>query len=164
MTNVVLCEENATEMFLTAWMGLLNLSTGEVSVANAGHKPPVLIRDGRAELVTLKPEPKLVGMEGIIYEQQSIKLMPGDILFLYTDGVTNAMDADEKLYGEDRLLKLLSLGENYPAPSGKNGIAGAICEMVAADIDLFAHGAEQSDDITMLCVRYLGKNNRLFDS
>lgn len=71
--------------------------------------------------------------------------------------MTEAMDSDENLYGEDRLLELLSFGDNYPAPAGDNGIAGAVCELVEADIDSFVQGAEQSDDITMLCIRYLGE-------
>ena len=69
------------------------------------------------------------------------------------------MDGEEKLYGEDRLLELLSFGENYPEPSGSNGIAGAVCELVTADIERFVRGAEQSDDITMLCVRWIGKED-----
>lgn len=99
----------------------------------------------------------LAGMDGMIYREQTVKLEKGDILYLYTDGVTEAMDADEEQYGEDRLQKLLSFGNTYPKPSGDNGIAGAVCEMVTADIDSFVQGAEQSDDITMLCVRYLGE-------
>jgi serine phosphatase RsbU (regulator of sigma subunit) len=157
VANEVLCEGNDAEMFLTAWMGSLDLNTGEVNVANAGHNPPVLIRDGRAEFVVFKPGIMLGEFEEVIYKKQNMKLLPGDILFLYTDGVTEAMDIDENLYGEERLLKLLSFGENYPAPSGKNGIAGAICEMVATDIDRFVKDAEPSDDITMLCLRYAGK-------
>ena len=62
----------------------------------------------------------------------------------------------EELYGEDRLIKLLSFGEHYPEPSGENGIPEIVCETVAADIEKFVNGAEQSDDITMLCIRYLG--------
>jgi sigma-B regulation protein RsbU (phosphoserine phosphatase) len=98
----------------------------------------------------------LAGMEGMIYKEQTLELQKGDILFLFTDGVTEAMDAGENLYGEERLLSLLSFGDNYPEPLGENGIAGAVCELVATDIAGFVRGAEQSDDITMLCIRYLG--------
>ena len=157
VANEKLCEGNDAEMFLTAWMGYLDLMTGEVLVANAGHNPPVLIRDGKAEYIILKPGLMLAGMEGMVYKEQTIKLQKGDILYLYTDGVTEAMDAEENQYGEDRLIKLLSFGDNYPAPSGDKGIAGAVCEMVSTDIDRFVQDAEQSDDITMLCIRYLGK-------
>ena len=154
--NEKLCEGNDAEMFLTAWMGYLDLKTGLVKVANAGHNPPVLIRDGKAEYVILKPGLMLAGMDGMMYKEQEVQLQKGDILYLYTDGVTEAMDAEENLYGEDRLLEILSFGNDYPAPSGENGIAGAVCEVVSADIERFVQGAEQSDDITMLCVRYLG--------
>ena len=154
--NEKLCEGNDAEMFLTAWMGYLDLKTGLVKVANAGHNPPVLIRDGKAEYVILKPGLMLAGMDGMMYKEQEVQLQKGDILYLFTDGVTEAMDEDENLYGEDRLIELLSFGENYPAPSGENGIAGAVCEVVSEDIDRFVQGAEQSDDITMLCIRYLG--------
>ena len=155
--NEKLCEGNDAELFITAWMGYLDLHTGVVHVANAGHNPPVLIRDGKAEYVVLKPGLMLAGMDGMVYKDQTLQLQKGDILYLYTDGVTEAMDADENQYGEDRLIRLLSFGDNYPAPSGENGIAGAVCELVTADIDRFVKGAEQSDDITMLCVRFFGK-------
>lgn len=154
--NEKLCEGNDAEMFLTAWMGYLDLKSGIVHVANAGHNPPVLIRDGNAELVVLKPGFMLAGLPDTVYKEQTIKLEQNDILFLYTDGVTEAMDPDEDQYGEERLKHLLSFGKNLPEPSGRNGIAGAVCEMVAADVSRFVQGAEQSDDITMLCIRYLG--------
>lgn len=157
IANEKLCEGNDAEQFITAWMGYLDLHTGVVHVANAGHNPPVLIRNGRAEYVVLKPGLMLAGMDGMIYKDQTLQLQKGDILYLYTDGVTEAMDADENQYGEDRLIELLSFRDHYPAPSGDNGIAGAVCELVTADIDRFVKGAEQSDDITMLCVRFLGK-------
>lgn len=158
IANKKLCEGNDAELFITAWMGYLDLKTGEVYVANAGHNPPVLIRDGKAEYVRLKPGLVLAGMEGTIYKEHTLRLKKGDILYLYTDGVTEAMDAEDKLYGEERLLNLLSFGDNYPAPAGENGAAGAVCDLVKADIDSFVKGAEQSDDITMLCIRYLGES------
>ena len=158
IANEKLCEGNDAELFITAWLGYLDIKTGEVHVANAGHNPPVLIRDGKAEYVVLKPGLMLAGMDGTIYKEHTLQLQKGDILYLYTDGVTEAMDADENQYGEDRLLKLLSFGDNYPAPSGDNGIAGAVCGLVKEDIDRFVKGAEQSDDITMLCVRFLGES------
>ncbi len=155
--NEKLCEGNDAELFITAWIGFFDLKTGMVHVANAGHNPPVLIRGGKAEYVILKPGLMLAGMDGTVYKDHTLQLQKGDILYLYTDGVTEAMDADENQYGEDRLLSLLSFGDNYPAPSGDNGIAGAVCGMVSADIERFVQGAEQSDDITMLCIRYLGE-------
>ena len=158
IANEKLCEGNDADLFITAWMGYLDLKTGEVHVANAGHNPPVLIRDGKAKYVGIKPGFVLAGLDGMVYKDHTLQLQKGDILYLYTDGVTEAMNADEQLYGEDRLIELLSFGDHYPAPSGENGIPGAVCEMVTTDIDRFVQGAEQSDDITMLCVRYLGES------
>lgn len=158
LANEKLCEGNEAEMFVTAWLGYLDLKTGIVHVANAGHNPPLLIRDGKAEYVVLKPGLMLAGMDGVRYKEQTVPLQKGDILYLYTDGVTEAMDAAEELYGEDRLQKLLSFGENYPKPSADNGIVEPVCSMVSEDIAKFTAGAEQSDDITMLCIRYLGGN------
>ena len=156
LANEKLCEGNDAEMFLTAWLGFLDLSTGIVRVANAGHNPPILIRDGRAEYVVLKPGLMLAGMEGMVYKEQTVQLQKGDILYLYTDGVTEAMDPEENFYGEDRLRQLLSFGREYPHPSRECGIVQAICETVSKDLADFVQGAEQSDDITMLCIRYMG--------
>ena len=154
--NKKLCEGNDAEMFVTAWMGYLDLKTGLVHVVNAGHNPPVLIRDGKADYVKIRPNLVLAGFDGMDYDEQTFELQKGDILFLYTDGVTEAMNTDSKLYGEDRLKELLSFGEKYPEPSVKNGLAEPICAAVAKDISEYTVGAEQSDDITMLCIRYLG--------
>ena len=155
--NEKLCEGNEAEMFVTAWLGYLDLKTGLVRVANAGHNPPLLIRGGKAEYVILKPGLMLAGMDGMSYKEQTVQLEKGDMLYLYTDGVTEAMDTDEELYGEDRLQKLLSFGEDYPEPSEENGIVEPVCDAVLADIRKFTKGAEQSDDITMLGIRYLGE-------
>ena len=154
--NEKLCEGNDAEMFVTAWMGYLDLKPGLLRIANAVHNPPVLIHDGIAEYVILKPGLMLAGMDGVQYKEQTLQLQKGDILYIYTDGVTEAMDRDEEQYGEGRLKNLLSFGGNTPEPSGNNGVAGAVCDMVIADVVRFTDGAEQSDDITMLCIRYLG--------
>ena len=91
-----------------------------------------------------------------MYREQILEMQRGDILYLYTDGVTEAMDADEEQYGEDRLKELLSFGDDVPLSAGENGDPVTLCEMVTADIKRFVKDAEQSDDITMLCIRYLG--------
>jgi serine phosphatase RsbU (regulator of sigma subunit) len=158
VANEKLCEGNDSEFFITAWMGYLDLQSGNMRVANAGHCAPVLIRDGKAKFVSQNKDMVLASMDGMIYTEHILQLQKGDILYLYTDGVTEAMDEEAKLYGKDRLLRLLSFGNNYPKPSDDNGVAGAVCDMVKADIDSFVKGAEQSDDITMLCVRYLGES------
>ncbi|MBO4904882.1 MAG: SpoIIE family protein phosphatase [Lachnospiraceae bacterium] len=158
VSNAKLREGNDACLFITAWMGYLEINTGVIHAVNAGHNPPVLIRDGKAEFVKLKPGMVLAAMDGMIYQENIIQLEKGDILYLYTDGVTEAINANEEQYGDDRLLELLSFGDNYPEPAGDNGIAGAVCDLVKADLDKFVDGAEQFDDITMLCIRYMGKH------
>ena len=154
--NNKLCEGNDTCLFITAWMGYLDIETGVVHAVNAGHNPPVLVRDGKAEYVNFEHGMMLAAMSGMKYKEHTIQLKKGDILYLYTDGVTEAIDPDEKQFGDDRLLELLSFGEAYPSPEEDNCIAGAVCKTVKTDIERFVRGAEQFDDITMLCIRYLG--------
>lgn len=148
--NEKLCEGNDAGMFVTAWMGLLNVRTGLVTFANAGHNPP-LVRHGDGSFTYLRSRPGFVlaGMEGIRYRKNELQLQPGDMLYLYTDGVTEATDASNELYGENRLAALLD---------GSTGIdAEHICAAVKADVDAFVGEAPQFDDMTMLCLAYHGK-------
>ena len=148
--NEKLCEGNEAGMFVTAWMGLLNVKTGRLTFANAGHNPPLLRRaDGSFEYLKTKAGFVLAGMEGIRYRKNELQLCPGDTIYLYTDGVTEATDTGEKLYGEERLLALLN--------GQQSACAMEICDAVKADVDAFAGEAEQFDDITMLCLRYNGE-------
>lgn len=150
--NGKLCEGNEAGMFVTAWMGLLNVKNGQLTFANAGHNPPLLKRaDGSFEYLKSKAGFVLAGMEGIRYRRNELQLHPGDTIFLYTDGVTEATDAGEMLYGEQRLMNLL----NHQSVSS----AQAVCDAVKADVDAFVGEAEQFDDITMLCLNYYGKVN-----
>ena len=150
--NEKLCEGNEAGMFVTAWMGLLNVKTGHVTFANAGHNPPLLRQNG-GEFAYHKTRAGLVlaGMEGVRYRKFELQLQPGDTLYLYTDGVTEATDTEEKLYGDARLQQQLNLhhGES----------ARAICDAVKADVDAFAGEAEQFDDITMLCLTWHGPSS-----
>ena len=143
--NRALCENNDAEMFVTTWMGRLDLSNGVLEYVNAGHNPP-LVRRANGEVSYLKTRPNfiLAGMDGTKYKKHEILLAPGDTIFLYTDGVTEAANTENRLYGEDRLLKILSCESGGPQ---------ALCEAVRADIGAFTGEAEQSDDITMLCVK-----------
>ena len=147
--NEKLCEGNEAGMFVTAWMGLLNVKTGLVTFANAGHNPP-LVRQGEDGFVYHKTRAGFVlaGMEGIRYRKFELQLAPGDTLFLYTDGVTEATNAAEQLYGENRLLTLLN-AQHFDS-------ARSLCESVKADVDAFVDTAEQFDDITMLCLTWHG--------
>jgi len=148
--NEKLCEGNDAGMFVTAWMGLLNVKTGMLAFANAGHNLPLVKRaDGSFEYLKTRAGFVLAGMEGIRYRRNELQLQPGDKIYLYTDGVTEATDANEKLYGEERLLNLIN--------SHQAAAAKAICDAVKADVDAFVGEAEQFDDITMLCLIYNGE-------
>lgn len=149
--NEKLCEGNDAGMFVTTWMGYLDTKTGRVTYANAGHNPPVLRRkDGTAEFLRSRPGLVLAGMEGIRYRRYELQLEPGDVLYLYTDGVTEATDAHDELYGEERLMTVLR--ENAPA--------GTLCTRVKADVDAFVGEAPQFDDMTMLTLAYHGGETR----
>ena len=147
--NEKLCEGNDADMFVTAWMGCLNTRTGLLTFANAGHNPPAVKHaDGSFTYLKTRAGFVLAGMEGIRYRKNELQLQPGDVIYLYTDGVTEAINGSEELYGEDRLLSILNahVGDSVQD----------ICDAVKADVDVFAEEAEQFDDITMLCLAYRG--------
>ena len=152
--NAQLCENNDAGMFVTAWMGILDLETGLIRYANAGHNPPVVKhKDGTYEYLKGRANFVLAGMEGIRYKEQQLQLQQGDEIYLYTDGVTEAHDINNQLFGEDRLL--VSLNET-------NGMSvDEICRKVKRDVDAFQGEAEQFDDITMLCVRLNEVENKM---
>lgn len=145
--NSLLCEANKEGLFITAFEGILDLVTGRFAFVNAGHEPPFISRaGGRYEPYQVRPGFVLAGMEGMTFQSGVIRLEPGDKIFQYTDGVTEATDKDDRLYGMERLAQIL--GRNAgEAPS-------ALLPAVKADIDAFAGGAPQFDDITMLCLEY----------
>ena len=145
--NNKLCEGNDAGMFVTAWMGFLNTKTGKLTYANAGHNPPVIRHaDGSVSYLRCRPGLVLAGMEGIRYRKNELQLIPGDVLYLYTDGVTEATDLNNALYGEQRLLKTME----------QNTDPEALCAQVMADVDAFVGEAPQFDDITMLTLAYYG--------
>ena len=141
--NDQLCESNGEGMFVTSFMGVLDLETREFTFVNAGHNPPVLRRgDGEFTYLKVKPGFVLAGLEGIVYQEETISLGKGDRIFLYTDGVTEAINPAEELYGEDRLLNALNQNASLPLEE--------LPKAVKADMDAFTAGADQFDDITML--------------
>lgn len=145
--NEELCEGNDAGMFVTAWMGMLNIKTGRIGFANAGHNPPLVKHaDGSFEYLRSRPNLVLAMMEEIPYRKNEVQLQSGDVIYLYTDGVTEAMNQQEELYGEERLSQILNA----------NSDAGPeeLCAKVKADVDAFAGETPQFDDITMLCLRY----------
>lgn len=149
--NAKLCESNDAGMFVTAWMGVQDITTGTVEFVNAGHNPPLVRHgDGSFEYLRSKPGLVLAGMEGIRYRRNVLSLAPGDEIYLYTDGVTEATDTGNALYGEERLRTRLN---------SLHGCSGeAVCRAVKADIDAFVGTAPQFDDITMLYLKYNGGN------
>lgn len=147
--NDALCEGNDAGMFVTAWQGCLDTQTGKILFANAGHNAPAIRHaDGSFEYLSSKPGFVLAGMEGVQYKIQETKLEPGDIIFTYTDGVTEATNSNEELYGEQRLLDILNRSADHSMEE--------LCKAVKADVDEFVGDAPQFDDITMLAVRYKG--------
>ena len=149
--NNELCEGNDAEMFVTAWMGVLDLQSGILTYGNAGHNPPLLRRkDGSFEYLRNKANLALAFMDGVTYQKHEIQLMPGDSLYLYTDGVTEATNAEVELYGEERLQKKLNDVMDHSVEER--------CNRILADIDEFVGSAEQFDDITMLSVNYYGES------
>ena len=149
LTNEKLCEGNDAGMFVTAWMGFLNTETGEVTFANAGHNPPLVRHaDGSFEYLKVRAGFVLAGMEGVKYRKNELQLAPGDVIYLYTDGVTEATNINDELYGEDRLLALLN--------ANKEASMEELCKLVKEDVFAFAGEAPQFDDITMLALKYCG--------
>ena len=148
--NEKLCENNESGMFVTAWMGILDLESGKMQFANAGHNPPLLKRaDGGFEYVKTRAGFVLAGMEGVRYRAGELTLSPGDRLFLYTDGVPEATNAENKLYGEDRLLAFMNRNSTQESV--------ILLPELKADIDRFVGEAPQFDDITMLMFDYKPK-------
>ena len=146
--NNSLCENNEMEMFVTAWIGILDIPTGQVEYICAGHNPPVLISGSRAVFVKGRSGIVLAGMEEFCYVKQTVQMKPGDMLYLYTDGVTEAEDTGHGLYGEDRLLSCLQGGGDLSADD--------VLRRVREDVDRHVKGADQFDDMTMLCLQYRG--------
>ena len=150
-TNNELAIRNRANMFVTVWMGFIDLKTGHVEFASAGHNPPAIRhKDGSVEFAKSKAGIAMAAMENVHYKMQTLDLVPGDTLFLYTDGVTEATDARNELFGNERLLDALSRG-------GGNGTKET-CRFVKQQIDAFAGKASQFDDITMLALLYKGEH------
>lgn len=151
-TNSSICANNREQMFITVWLGILELSTGKLTAANAGHEYPVLCHaNGRFELVKDKHGFVIGGMEGVKYKQYEMQMEPGAKLFLYTDGVPEATNAENELFGTDRMLA--ALNEKMSATPEE------ILKNVRRSVDGFVMDAEQFDDLTVLCLEYKGGKN-----
>lgn len=149
--NEQLCEGNEAGLFVTVWAGVVDLETGHVVQANAGHEYPAICRkDGNFELVKTKHSPAVATLEGMRFKQDDFDLHPGDTLFVYTDGVTEATNSKDELFGEERLTQTLN---KY-----KDLMPSDLLPAVRKDIDEFVGDAPQFDDITMLGFRFYGFN------
>ena len=149
--NSAICANNQADMFVTVWIGILEISTGKLTAANAGHEFPVLKRaGGKYELYKDQHGFVIGGMPGMKYRQYELQLHPGDRLFVYTDGVPEATDADSQLFGTDRMLSALN---EKDAADPKE-----VVQVVHEAVDRFVKDAEQFDDMTMLCLDYNGPN------
>ena len=147
--NEQLCEGNDAMLFVTVWISILTISTGKGIAANAGHEHPVIRRAGGSyELVVYRHSPAVAAMEGMRFRQHSFELHPGDRLFVYTDGVPEATNAENELFGNERMLDVLN-----SQPDRK---PHALLETMKREIDVFVGEAPQFDDITMLCLDYFG--------
>ena len=146
-TNNNLCEGNDAEMFVTAWIGILDLTTGHMVCANAGHEYPAIKKaDGEYELVKRKHSVALAVMEGMSFAEYELDLMPGDSIFVYTDGVTEATDENEKQYGTERMINVLNAVKDEPQEG--------ILKTMRQDLFAYMDKVDQFDDITMLGLKY----------
>ncbi|MBQ4425308.1 MAG: serine/threonine-protein phosphatase [Lachnospiraceae bacterium] len=148
-TNEAICSNNQEQMFVTVWVGILEISTGRLTAANAGHEyPAVKNPDGSFELLKDRHGMVIGGMEGVTYKEYELQMEPGSALFLYTDGVAEATDAEKNMFGTARMLEAL------------NKEAGAAPEQLIRNVqealDDFVREEEQFDDVTMLCMVYQG--------
>ena len=147
--NDQLLEGNETGLFVTIWLAVLQISTGKGVAANAGHEHPTIRRDGgRYHLVTYRHSPAVATVDGILFKEHTFEMYPGDSLFVYTDGVPEASNDDDELFGTERMLEALN----------KDPEAGPVQLLtnVTEGIQAFVEDAEQFDDITMLCLKYYG--------
>ena len=147
--NNALCEGNGANMFVTAWVGEIDLESGRVTYVNAGHNPPILVQgDEKGSYIRTRPGLVLGAMSGVKYRSQEVMLAPGDAIYLYTDGVTEQTNAHGEMFGEDRLLAFVS--EHF------HDDPKAILSSVSAQVSAFAANTPQADDRTQLVIRYRG--------
>ena len=147
--NNQLCENNEEELFVTVWMAIIDIKTGKGLASNAGHEHPAILRkDGKYELAIYKHSPAVATIEDLPFREHTFELRPGDSLFVYTDGVAEATDSNDELYGSERMLNALNR-DPQAAPE-------ELLQTVRADIDDFVGDADQFDDITMMSFKYKG--------
>ena len=151
--NEQLCEGNEAELFVTVWMAIIEISTGKGIATNAGHEHPVIRRSGNEfELQIYKHSPAVATIEGIRFRQHEFQLFPGDTLYVYTDGVPEATNQKNELYGTDRMVNILNRNKDVEPK--------LLLEKIRTDIEDFVGDAPQFDDITMLAFYYYGPEGK----
>ena len=152
--NRQISEGNQTNMFVTAWLGILDVTNGVLTTANAGHEYPAICRaDGTFELFKDKHGFVIGGISGMQYKDETLTLQPGDTLFVYTDGVTEASNASEELFGTDRMVQVLNQSPHADPEE--------LLDILMTDLRTFSGDTEQADDITMMALQYRGHKNHL---
>jgi sigma-B regulation protein RsbU (phosphoserine phosphatase) len=152
-TNDAIMTDNPTGMFVTVWVGILELSTGKLTCTNAGHEYPAIRRaDGSYALYKDQHDLVIGWVEDYQYEEYTLWLHPGDRLFLYTDGVPEATDADNKMFGNERMLTALNREPDAEPQQVLLNVRESVREFVG--------DAEQFDDLTMLCIAYRGRQGQ----
>ncbi len=151
-TNETLCANDHVDMFVTVWIGILEIHTGKITAANGGHEYPAVKKDGKFTLMQDVHGLVVGGIEHIKYKEYEFQLEPGDKLFVYTDGVPEATDSENNLFGTDRMLEALNRRPEEPPK--------VILETVKEAIGEFVKDAEQFDDLTMLCIEYKGTQGK----
>jgi sigma-B regulation protein RsbU (phosphoserine phosphatase) len=147
--NKTLCSNNDAQMFVTVWMGILEISTGKLTAANAGHEYPILKQPGGAyEIYKDKHGFVIGGMDEIHFKEYELVLQPGAKLFVYTDGVPEATNGADEMFGTERMLDALN--------REKDDDPEQVLRNIHASVDRFVQGAEQFDDLTMMCIEYRG--------
>ena len=158
--NIALCSNNDESIFVTCWLGIVNLASGELKYTNAGHNKVIIMHEGKPEYTTDKPGVVLGAFEGTDYVENTVRLSQNDKIILYTDGVTEAHNLNNELYGEKRLLKFAQIN---------NGLCPKdFVVKLRKDVEQYSNGAPQFDDITILAFKYVNENkiqeSRIFDA
>lgn len=155
-TNYALAKRNRLNMFVTVWAGIIDLRTGHIDFASAGHNPPAIRhKDGSVEFIPSKAGLVMAAMESTVYKLQTCEMKKGDTLFLYTDGVTEATDSNNQLFNNDRLIEALKKSGNMSTAD--------TCSFVKKEIDSFVKDAPQFDDITMLAIKFNGSDEPVWE-
>ena len=149
--NDIICANNKEEMFVSIWIGILEISSGKLVAANAGHEYPAIYRAySQFEIFRDKHGLVVGAMEGVKYKEYEVQMEPGDKIFVYTDGVAEAADPDNNMFGLERLLEALN--------QDPQAHVDTLLQNVRQSVDEFVKDAQQFDDLTMLCLEYRGKH------